>query len=442
MPSVNKKESLILIVGDIFVFVFSLWITLSIRYFEFPSAQIWNLHLLSFTGLFFIWIIFFYIGGLFERHTIIFRNALPRNLFNIQLFNSATAVIFFYFIPYFKITPKTILFIYLIISGLFIFTWRIYIFPFFFNKNKQNGIIIGDSSESNEILEEINNNSFYDFKITEKIKPDYFIDKNFVNTLSEKIKDKNIEIIILDSNNPEIYKITPDFYNLIFSQVKFFNQTEIYESIFNKIPISLINHNWFLDNVSTKYNLNYDSIKRFSDIIFAIIIGLISLILYPFIILLIKINDGGHIFYIDNRFGKHKKIIKLIKFRTMTDSGDNKSISKIGSFLRKFRLDELPQIWNVLKGDMSFIGPRPEQVNISNIYEKDINFYDARGIIRPGLSGWAQLKQENHPHHSVNTEATREKLSYDLFYIKNRSFWLDFKIALQTIGVILSRKGK
>ena len=116
-------------------------------------------------------------------------------------------------------------------------------------------------------------------------------------------------------------------------------------------------------------------------------------------------------------------------------------ITKVGRFLRRTRLDELPQLWNILKGDLSLIGPRPEFPDPVALYGQDIPYYNIRHIIKPGLSGWAQIHQDGEPHHGIDINGTRGKLSYDLFYIKNRNFWLDLSIALKTIKILLMRKG-
>jgi lipopolysaccharide/colanic/teichoic acid biosynthesis glycosyltransferase len=127
------------------------------------------------------------------------------------------------------------------------------------------------------------------------------------------------------------------------------------------------------------------------------------------------------------------------------ESGENKinnKITKVGGFLRKSRLDEIPQLWNVWRGDLSLIGPRPELPALAKVYEKEVPYYNVRHLIPPGLSGWAQLYHENHPHQGVNVEETKNKLSYDLYYVKNRSLMLDLKITLKTIKALLSRTGK
>jgi lipopolysaccharide/colanic/teichoic acid biosynthesis glycosyltransferase len=184
------------------------------------------------------------------------------------------------------------------------------------------------------------------------------------------------------------------------------------------------------------------------DLSLSLVAGILSLVFYPFVIIGIKTQDRGPVFITQERIGKSGKKIKIVKFRTMT-SNDNGNygtqvvnvVTPFGAFLRKTRIDELPQLWNVVFGDISLIGPRPELPALVAHYESEIPYYGIRHIIKPGLSGWAQIYHDNHPHHGVAVEQTKEKLSFDLYYLKNRSFMLDITIALKTIKKLLSRSG-
>jgi lipopolysaccharide/colanic/teichoic acid biosynthesis glycosyltransferase len=184
------------------------------------------------------------------------------------------------------------------------------------------------------------------------------------------------------------------------------------------------------------------------DIILSFIAGVVSLVVYPFVYVAIKLDDGGNVFIKQVRVGHNNVPMHILKFRTMSvdDAGDGDvdramKITRVGKFLRVSRIDELPQLWNVLKGDISLIGPRPELPNLVNLYEKEISFYNVRHLIKPGLSGWAQLYQKTPPKFATDYDQTKTKLSYDLYYIKNRSFWLDIKIALKTVRELVSRRG-
>ncbi len=148
------------------------------------------------------------------------------------------------------------------------------------------------------------------------------------------------------------------------------------------------------------------------------------------------------------RIGRFNQIVRIYKFRTKNgrDSGADALKSTlvdtfVGSFLRKSRLDELPQLINVLQGGLSFIGPRPEMPALASVYDEQIPYYNARHFITPGLSGWAQIKDFDAPRGGVDTDRTRNKLSYDLFYLKHRSLILDVQIALKTITALIMRTG-
>jgi lipopolysaccharide/colanic/teichoic acid biosynthesis glycosyltransferase len=273
---------------------------------------------------------------------------------------------------------------------------------------------------------------------------------DFQEEIVKRVYAEEVEVIAIDFKNEKVDPILPVLYNLIFSNVNFIDMYKIYEDVFDRIPLSLISYSWFLENISLAPKTTYDLLKRLMDIGIAAVLGVISLIAYPFIIAAIKYEGGGPIFIAQDRIGKNGARVKIFKFRTMT-SNDNgvytngKSqnvVTKVGEFLRKTRLDELPQLWNVIHGELSLIGPRPELPSLVDEYEKEIPYYGIRHLIKPGLSGWAQLYHDNHPHHGVAVEQTKEKLSYDLYYLKNRSFILDITIALKTIKKLLSRSGK
>lgn len=444
----NRKEPWLLLLGDIFTFIISLWLALFIRFRALPSGSAFQEHLWPFIILFIIWSLIFFIAGLYEKHTLFFKRNLSLRVFNAQIFNSFLAIVFFYFIPYFGITPKIILFIYIIICSLFIFIWRLYGQNIFTWPSKDKAIIFGQEPELSDLLREVNHNPRYGLELVRAFNVTDLASVNFLAEISSLVKAENVSVIIIDLDNDNLKNNFPNFYNLLFSQIRFMDINILYEDIFDRIPLTLINYDWFLRNISLANNIIYDVIKRITDIIISAVLGLLSLVFYPIIYLGIKIDDQGKIFIVQDRVGKNNKLISIIKFRTMTfndNENNNKEKNKVtrfGSFLRKSRLDELPQLWNVLCGDLSLIGPRPELPALVNIYEKDVPYYRVRHLIKPGLSGWAQLYHKNHPHQGLNTEETKNKLSYDLFYIKNRSLLLDLQIILKTIKTILLQTGR
>ncbi|MFT5352647.1 MAG: lipopolysaccharide/colanic/teichoic acid biosynthesis glycosyltransferase [Candidatus Paceibacteria bacterium] len=437
MTIVNKKEPVILLLGDIAFFYVSLWVMLLVRYAEIPSREIYTLHAIPFSIVFLVWIVIFFIAGLYERHTSMMRQVLSNTIFQTQVINSMVAVLFFYFIPFFVITPKTNLFIYLLSSFVLLVIWRLVLYPFVAPKAKQNILLIARGEEMKELREEINSSNF-GYKVLHSIDLDDVETIDVQEDIVNQFYAHNANTIIIDTKDDKVIPLLPHLYNLMFSNITFIDMHDVYEYVFTKVPLSLVKHGWFLENVRSKPHIMYDALKRLLDIFIAGILAIFSLVVYPFVWLGIKFDDGGSLFYVDKRVGIGNHAIEILKFRSMKDGRE----SKVGSFIRKTRIDELPQLWSVIKGDLSLIGPRPEKPELVEIYKKSIPFYGVRLLLKPGLSGWAQMKQENHPHHDADIEATCEKLSYDLFYIKNRSFLLDLKIALQTIKTLVSMKGK
>jgi exopolysaccharide biosynthesis polyprenyl glycosylphosphotransferase len=188
--------------------------------------------------------------------------------------------------------------------------------------------------------------------------------------------------------------------------------------------------------------------KRIFDIFFSTVAIIFALPLIPLIALIIKIDSSGPIFFRQVRLGVKEKTFVLYKFRTMmldAENGtgaiwaqkDDPRITTFGRFLRKTRLDEIPQLYNVLKGEMSFIGPRPERPEFVQKLKEIIPYYSERHIVKPGLTGWAQVK---YPYGSSVNDAI-EKLRYDLFYIKNFSLFLDLLIIIETVKVVIFGRG-
>ena len=436
----RRKDSLFLFVGDIILLYASLWLALAVRFWSIPTERILSIHFFPFTIIIAVWLLVFFIGGLYEKHTLILKSRLPQTVFNTQVINTFIAVLFFYFIPYFGIAPKTNLFVYLLFSFVLILAWRIYGDRTLHPSVKERGILVGSGVEMRELKDEVNNNPRYAMEFVSFIDLNDIEGMDFKEEVLSRIYSEDIQIIVVDLKNEKVEPILPHLYNLIFSKVKFIDMYKVYEDIFDRIPLSLVRYNWFLENISTESKTTYDLIKRLMDISMALIIGLLSLIIYPFVFLSIKLNDRGGIFYLQDRVAKGNKVVKVAKFRSMKEDGSNQ-VTKIGKWLRSLRIDELPQLWSVLKGDMSMIGPRPEIPALVKHYESEIPYYNIRHLIKPGLSGWAQLYHRDPPKVTADSDKTRRKLSYDLYYIKNRSLMLDIKIALKTINTLLSRSG-
>ena len=445
-----RAETLSLFFGDVTLLYLALFLTLLIRYgaSAFDFERMLSLHVFPFSILFLIWTLVFFIAGLYEKHTLFLQKELPELFSRALLANIIIAVLFFYFIPAFKITPRVNLFIYLFVSSTLLFLWRRRVLTRPRVGERQRALIIGSGEEMERVLREINQNPRYRIIFASAIDT---ADPTTVNAehIIKNIVAEDIALVVVDMHNRATVALLPRLYDLLFSRVEFMDLYKLYESVFDRIPISIVQYHWFLEHISpVSTRSTYDFLKRLMDSTASLCLIALSLPLYPLVYLAIKLDDRGHLFVFQERVGLGNTIIRTIKFRTMAldDAGrkelqrDNK-MTRVGAFLRKTRIDELPQLWNVLRGDMSLIGPRPELPALVAVYQREVPHYRIRHLIKPGLSGWAQLYHKTPPKVDANSRETEVKLSYDLFYIKNRSLWLDIKIALKTIKVLLSRSG-
>jgi sugar transferase (PEP-CTERM system associated) len=224
--------------------------------------------------------------------------------------------------------------------------------------------------------------------------------------------------------------------------------TDVYEAVTGKVPIESLRLSWLLFSPGFHVSRFLVIYKRLASIVASIIGLILSLPPLPFIALAIKLTSPGPLFYKQRRVGKDGAVFYCYKFRTMradaeADTGatwatdDDPRITRVGGFLRTSRLDEIPQLWNVLRGDMSLVGPRPERPEFVDGLSREIPLYHLRHAIRPGITGWAQIRYR----YGSSVEDAKEKLRYDLFYIKNLSPGLDLLIFLQTIKIILLGRG-
>ncbi len=442
MKIFNRREPIILFGGDLLAFSTALWLALAFRYGSIPSVELLSQHFVPFAVLFALWALVFFIAGLYEKHTLIFKGKLPALILNTQVVNSIVAVLFFYFIPSFGITPKTILATHLVISFALIVLWRVSLVPLFGFRNRENAILIGSGKEMDELKKEVNSSRQYNLTFVSSVGFDDVDSKTLQKDVVDGVNSGMVSSIVIDLKNEKAGTILPSLYNLIFSNVRFLGVHKVYEEVFDRIPLSLVHYSWFLENISPSSHTGYDLLKRAMDLTIGLVLGILSLPFYPIVALIIFFDDRGKVLLFQDRIGKNNSAIRIVKFRSMTRNavGEN-VITRAGRVLRATRIDELPQLWNVVKGDLSIVGPRPELPDLVKVYEKEIPYYRMRHLVTPGLSGWGQIKDYNVPRGIADVDKTRTKLSYDLYYIKNRSFMLDITIALKTLKTLLSRSG-
>ena len=429
---------------DIAALYGALVITLFIRYSDKFGEQ-YKIHLLPFLFIFFLWLLVFYITNLYDTNSL--RNNLYfySNLLRAIIFASVISVVFFYVIPIFRITPKTNLVVFTAaFSGIAVASRTL------FNKASEKSykkplLIVGLNPQTLELAKFVEENPQLEYELK------YVLDlaKEGIKNIDQIIKPEKINTVVIAPEAYQITEIVDMFYRSLENRVTFRNLSSFYEELTNRVPLGAINQIWFLENLSEGSKKTYEELKRFFDFIFALILGTIFLPFIPSIALLVRMGSPGPVFYKQKRVGQNGKHFEIIKFRTMKRDAEKETgavwaeendprIIFIGRLLRKTRVDELPQLWNILKGEMSFVGPRAERPEFHEKLKVSIPFYEERYIIKPGLSGWAQI---NYRYGSSIADAV-EKLQYDLYYIKNRSLILDLGIILKTINTALRQAGR
>ncbi len=257
-----------------------------------------------------------------------------------------------------------------------------------------------------------------------------------------------LDAIILRETSHELpQEVAQKLMELHFSGVPTYTLELFHEVYWRKIPLYRLNQTWlFQEGFQIAREPVFERLKRISDILLAAFGLMLALPFLPFVAGAIWLDDRGPVFFRQSRVGKNRLLFDIVKLRTMrvggsgsdyTQKNDNR-ITRLGRFLRASRIDEVPQLWNVLVGDMSLIGPRAEWVRLVEDYEKKIPCYHFRHLVKPGITGWAQV---NYPY-GANLEDTLRKLEYDLYYIRYFSFVLDASIVLKTIHIMLFGKGR
>ncbi|HOL90305.1 MAG TPA: exopolysaccharide biosynthesis polyprenyl glycosylphosphotransferase [Candidatus Pacearchaeota archaeon] len=434
----SKKGVLKIIyfLGDIFLMYLSLFLALVLRHrnlYFWTETQL-NNFFFHFSFIFLFWVVILYIFDFYEVSLIKKFSQFFYNLFIFIFLASVLGTAYFYLVPKTLVSPKTILFLSVFFFAILFFLWRYLLNQILKLKNfKEKIILVLSSEELNYLLPEIKNKRGYEII---KIFDNNSFDVSEIKKLAEKEKAKTI--IFSNSFYKDKNFINEFVLNFSF-KLNLLSFVDFYEILAQKILIEFIDNDWVLDNILKPDKKIEEFTKRCFDILFSFIGFLIFLVLLPFVALIIKIDSDGPVFFNQRRVGKNRKIFTLYKFRTMKTSKDEKEklwrekdekeITRVGKFLRRFHLDELPQFLNILKGDLSFVGPRPEWEKLDEIFIKEIPFYSLRYLVKPGFTGWAQLKFPP----STSVKEAKEKFKYDLYYIKNRNFFMDLGIILKTI---------
>ena len=433
--TIQKVKTAIFFMGDIAILYGALVLTLLIRYGQSDFYQPLMVHLKPFSLLFIVWLLIFYLADLYNN------KFYKHNIATVQTFILAIAInisisiiLLYIFSEFFKLTPKTNLFIFGAVYGTLDYLWRLILTNLFISGGlKKQIMLIGNSTSISSIAEYLKNNPQAGYAIEFHIR-EGLSEKNFFNTVFS-ITSQKIDSLIIDDrikSNPLGSKL---IYRLLPLDVQIVDSSLFFEALFSKVPLDELEENWFIESIVAGRKI-YDSAKKTMDFLMSLLLLILFSPLIALISIIVKLTSKGPIIYKQERIGKGEKPFILYKFRTMKINhngplwtvGNDKRLTFIGKIIRYTHLDELPQLINILKGDISFIGPRPERSELVQMYKK-LPYYEIRHIIKPGLTGWAQLNYKP----SASLEEAYEKLQYDVYYIKNRSLLLDFFIVLKTI---------
>ena len=446
-----KIKKIILLLGDIVCLYLSLFLTLLIRFQNNYNQELFIKHLPYFSIIFIFWLIIIFSFRSYEINKKLNKKYnLLLNIVNISVINFFLSVLYFYIIPQNLISPKTILVINILIFGVIFYAWRSLASKLLYPRIvKRNCLAI---TNNQDLIKEI----FKKPELELNIKACVNLENNIIfsnlesvdlNKLFNFVKNNKIQTIIIDDNLLLDKHIAREIFKCLELRINFIKTTGFYEKFLGKVSINDINKVWLIDNLNENEKWTFDLIKNFLDKVFSFIFLIPAVILLPFIIILIKLDSRGPIFFTQTRTGRKNKNFLAIKFRTMKVDAEKDGhqwavendprVTKVGKFLRKTRLDEIPQLFNVLKGDMSLVGPRPERPEFIKDLKNEIPFYKERLLAKPGLTGWAQI---NYPYGNSVQDAL-EKLQYDLYYVKNRSFMLDLSIILKTLNTIIRGHG-
>ena len=312
---------------------------------------------------------------------------------------------------------------------------------------KERVVFVGENDYTQDLLESVKKDGQYVFVTSLNNTDIKALGKEILELYNTKKFDVLVDFTDKLLRDP---KLTDKLLQYKLEGLQYYNYLEFYEIYESKLPISHLSPKWFLENTGFEiYHNNFNlKAKRLLDLLFALLIGIFAAPVIVLAAIIVKLESKGPVFFIQERIGEGNKKFNIVKFRSMTTdaekdgpqwaSKNDNRVTKFGKIMRATRIDELPQLWNVLRGEMSFVGPRPEREFFIQQLEKEIPYYNLRHTVKPGLTGWAQVM---YPY-GASVEDAYRKLQYDLYYIKHHSIPFDVKVLLKTVTIVIFGKGR
>ena len=452
----KNRLKLVLAVGDYAVMVLALSLVLILRYGREQFVQRFVQHVSPFQPIFGVWIIVFYIAQMYNL-TAPFNH---RVFLSAMLVNGALATVYFYvLIDFFAIQPRRNLAFVITAFYLMFYLWR-YAFTDAYDRFHQPRAvaIVGWDTHAIELAELITQHRRQGYRVVA------VVDSAAVE-LPRSLRGSEVRILtsivaledairsgfIVDAlavGDAWYQGASAELYRLLSYGVRFYQLTTFWEQFDESIPVYAARESWFLENFDHGAARSYVVFKRAVDILVIILAAPVYIPLGIVTAIMVALTSRGPVFFSQVRVGHGQRVYTIHKFRSMRRDAERSGaqwaqdndprVTPVGRFLRATRLDEIPQVWNVLKGDMSIIGPRPERPIFVDTLAHNIPHYHLRHLVRPGITGWAQVRYR----YGASEEDAAVKLMYDLYYVKNFSFVLDVKIVLKTILTVLTYRGR
>jgi exopolysaccharide biosynthesis polyprenyl glycosylphosphotransferase len=450
----RKGRQIVIVCVDIVMLIVALYAALFIRWGHFPSSQEFLSHLYSILPIVVFWVVSLYTAGFYSLDIPFTGYKVISYMSIIALLCLVLGFVFFYLRWDAFLVPKTILVFHAGLALTFILLWR-WIFNMVFSNffSGANVAFAGVNETVFELLQHSKQFSYMGYNAVCILHRGYGEKEYYgvpvledVDSFVERVKELRVQTVVFSGGGEAVGLVQDLLFKSLQDRIQFIDIPDFYETYLRRIPVSDINELWFVRNINLKIKNIYAFFKNIIDIFMALSLLIISLPLWPLLILLIRLESPGPALFSQKRVGYLGTPFVILKFRTMriadndfgpTEPGDNR-VTRLGNFMRKTRLDEIPQFLNILTGDMSFIGPRPERPELVRDLEQEVPFYRQRLLVKPGLSGWDQVSGE---YHSPSVEDTYKKLQYDLYYIKNMSLFLDISIFFKTLVTIFRRAG-
>lgn len=399
----------------------------------------------------------FYLFDLYDFIVMYDRRELVLRLVQALGFAWIALALMFYLFPHLMIGRGVALFALPLALGLMV-GWRLTIHWFLGHPDFGDRIlIVGSGNLAVEVAREVLNRPDAGYRIVGFVGSDAeLLGKSLINPrvigltseLAEIVKKENIDRIVVAMGERRGVLPTAELLHLsLAGAVSIEEGATFYERLTSRVSLNMIRPSWLIFSGRGRQARISGLVRSVVHRFVALLGAILALPIVLVTMILIKLDSEGPVFYRQERLGKHGRPFVLVKFRSMRvnaeDSGpvwaskDDDRTTRVGRIIRKIRIDEIPQFWNILRGEMNFVGPRPERPHFVSQLAKEIPYYEQRHLIPPGLTGWAQIK---YPY-GASIEDARQKLQYDLFYVKNQSLILDAIVSFETIKIILFGRG-